>query len=63
MKKADALLGDSSAMLRFEDDDALREVDEDHQFRWQLAYLLKRGLRKLPDLNGTPHNAHLIVVL
>jgi hypothetical protein len=33
MKKAEALLGDSSAMLRFGDDEALREkVDDDPQF-------------------------------
>jgi len=35
MKKAEALLGDSSAILRFGDDEALGgDVDGDLQFRW-----------------------------
>jgi len=34
MKKAEALLGDSSAILRFGDDEALvGDVDDDLQFR------------------------------
>jgi len=38
MKKAETLLGDSSAILRFGDDEALMgEVGDDLQFRWRLC--------------------------